>query len=635
MANVGSPFSYTTSPQSATGDGTTALPATGSPFDYTTSSDNQTRFSVNPPQSDQSSSGTPAKADDFWTRAITMPSGVEGADVPPELASGIIHGVREGILDKPAEWFARVFGGSDEAARVAAANKATADAARKAAGDNAGSFNIGNIGGRIAGQTAVLGPAARLVGAGLDAGGFALGLPQIGGLVTGAAGSTIPGAAGVLARTAAGATSGAAAGAGGGLLGLGDDPASGALWGIPFGAGGSVVAQGIERALRTLHGTYVPPDVRTPQGTWQASDQTVGRANQAQLLLDNGVPVQTQQVNRDPWLTPAAAPWTGQSGTIADQQQAFRKAALSRVIGTGDGSTPGGPSLATNQFIKDQTDRIGANFDGVASRTNIDFANDVAPGLTRLGMTPMDKNTRDALAPYLQDITNSVTRDPTTGAPIISGAKYLDLTQSSSPLQKLASSGGLPGKYAQDTIDLLHDGLAASATSKDQDLLRNSRAQYRALQAVKDARDPSSGSFEPAELSGAVARQSERYGSSTGIIDDLAHAANTVLQPSYSARGTAAGVGALAGLGTVPGVAGYFAGHALPGAAAGLGLLAIPAAGAGFGVPLMMQAMNRNPELVARAIRTLQGGANFAPYAAAPAVARTAALLPGAITGQP
>ena len=313
--------------------------------------------------------------------------------------------------------------------------------------------------------------------------------------------------------------------------------------------GGSALAQGIERALRTLRGTYVPPDVRTPSGTWQASDETVQRANQAQTLLNEGVPVMARQVNKDPGMLPTDAPWSGASGDLGNQQQAYRRAALAKVTGQGNGSSTTAPSMATDAFVLAQGARIGGNFQAVANRNDIDFAGNLAPQLTSLGteLSGVDPATRQAIVPYLRTVTQSVSRDPITGAPIITGQKYLDLTNSNSPLQTLAGSDGLPAQYAQRIISMLHDGLAASASPADQALLTASRQQYRALQAVKAARG-SDGSFQPDDLFGATEAQSKRYGGSSGTLDPLAKAGTTVLQPSYGggAGRAAVGIGASA-----------------------------------------------------------------------------------------
>ena len=511
-------------------------------------------------------------------------------------------------------------------------NKEATEAGRAAATDDPGGFDAGNFVGRAGSQMVVANPALRAIGAGVSA------IPTIGRAVapfiTGTAGEATPGVVGSILRTTAGGTSGVATGAGSALL-SGDDPLRGAVEGGAFGAGGSALAQGIERALRTLRGTYVPPDVRTPSGTWQASDETAQRANQAQTLLNEGVPVMARQVSKDPGMMPTDAPWSGASGDLGNQQQAYRRAALAKVTGQGNGSSTTAPSMATDQFVTDQGTRIGGNFQAVANRNDIDFAGNLAPQLTSLGteLSGVDPATRQAIVPYLRTVTQSVSRDPVTGAPIITGQKYLDLTNSNSPLQTLAGSDGLPAQYAQRIVSMLHDGLAASASPADQALLTASRQQYRALQAVKAARG-SDGSFQPDDLFGATEAQSKRYGGSSGTLDPLAKAGTTVLQPSYgggagrTAGGIASAAGGGVGLGGIPAGLVMAAGNAAPGLLGALGAAALPAGIAGLGLPLALQAANRNPEVVARAIRTLQGAPNLAPYAlprrvVAPGVAAT------------
>ena len=354
-------------------------------------------------------------------------------------------------------------------------------------------------------------------------------------------------------------------------------------------------------------------------GTWQASDETAQRATQAQTLLNEGVPVMARQVSKDPGMLPTDAPWSGASGDLGNQQQAYRRAALAKVTGQGNGSSTTAPSMATDQFVTDQGTRIGGNFQAVANRNDIDFATNLAPQLTSLGteLSGVDPATRQAIVPYLRTLAQSVSRDPVTGAPIITGQKYLDLTNSNSPLQTLAGSDGLPAQYAQRIVSMLHDGLAASASPADQALLTASRQQYRALQAVKAARG-SDGSFQPDDLFGATEAQSKRYGGSSGTLDPLAKAGTTVLQPSYgggpgkTAGGIASAAGGGVGLGGIPAGLVMAAGNAAPGLLGALGAAALPAGIAGLGLPLALQAANRNPEAVARAIRTLQGAPNLA-----------------------
>jgi hypothetical protein len=239
-------------------------------------------------------------------------------------------------------------------------------------------------------------------------------------------------------------------------------------------------------------------------------------------------------------------------------------------------------------------------------------------------LSGVDKATQDAVAPFIRTVTQSVSRDPVTVAPIISGQRYLDLTRAGSDLQKVAGGDGLPAQYAQRLITILHDGLSAGASPADQALLATSRQQYRALRALEAAAG-SDGSFTPADLVSATKGQSDRYGGSRGTLDPLAEAGKTVVQGQ---GGGLAGTGAAAVPGAVAGGLTYGAAQLLPGLL-GMGAMAVPALGAAGAAPLMAQAINRNPEIVARAIRTLQGGANFAPYVAAPA-----AVVPSVVASQ-
>jgi hypothetical protein len=561
------------------------------------------------------SAAGPGEEWDMGDTGLVAAPGVE----PPmtiETASGMLHGAREGAIDKlvlgaanVSDWLGLT---SNKSAEVRQQNQQGVQEGIEGAKADPYGYSAGHLIGRVGAQAPILGGAAAAARA----------IPYIGPFIAGTAGADIPGALGAAIRTLAGATSGTASGAGSAVL-AGEDPKQGALWGGVTGLGLSGISQAIERLFQTTAGTRVPPEVRTPSGQWQPSAQTVERANAAdRLQTDHDVPVMAGQITSDPLYRITDAPWSQKSGDLANQQEAVGRRAIGLMSGSGDtGATPGAPALATDALMDAQRNRISGNFQAVAGRNNIDFTNDLAPGLTRLGMTPMDKGTRDTLAPYLQDITNGVTRDPVTGQPAISGAKYLDLTQRDSPLQNLASSGGLPGKYAQQTIDLLHNGLKASASPADQALLDTSRDQWRAWHAIDDARN-SDGSFEPKDLFKATSAQQDRYGGTQGILDGLARDATTVIQPTYTASPLATG-GVLGGGGGIGLLGGLGAAHYGSGLLGALGGPVGAAAGtAGFAAPLALQALNRSPAAVQRAIDLLRQGAPYTGFTGIPLMAR-------------
>src|SRR5215471_5806552 len=91
---------------------------------------------------------------------ITLPS---TSLVGPDLSSGMLHGVREGIIDKPAEWGARLWDlatGDNAADQVRQTNQQAAAAAANAATDPQ-AYQSGKDFGRFAGQSVVIPPLLR------------------------------------------------------------------------------------------------------------------------------------------------------------------------------------------------------------------------------------------------------------------------------------------------------------------------------------------------------------------------------------------------------------------------------------------------------------------------------------------
>ena len=100
-------------------------------------------------------------------------TGMEGGDsvfTSPGQASGFLHGVREGVIDKPALGLANIWDwltGNKQSDTVRQENKQAADIGRADASDDPAGYDVGNTAGRAASQMAVANPALRLTGAAL------------------------------------------------------------------------------------------------------------------------------------------------------------------------------------------------------------------------------------------------------------------------------------------------------------------------------------------------------------------------------------------------------------------------------------------------------------------------------------
>jgi hypothetical protein len=370
------------------------------------------------------------------------------------------------------------------------------------------------------------------------------GLPTLGRFLAGSAGEQTGGLGGLLGRFGSRATSGAI---GGGAAGAGTaDPSQPLLPQVGDAAINSAVlapAIGVVTDVATepakrLRGTYVGG--RLPDGSLPAT--TVGRADAAQILQDNGVTVTGSQVSRDPLSATVSAsggklPGSGTGPFTSQQQQQFRGGAM-RMMGEPDST------LATSQVMQDNHDRIGHLFDG-AAQTDIPSVN-LNANFSQLGndMRLAPPSVTADLAPVLRNIGQTIQRN----GGVLPGNFYQGYVQSGSALQRIAAGDTQSAPYAQQIIDALHDGMEKSATGQVLDDVKLGRQQTRAWYAINNAaRANGDGSFNADQLHAATTSQQARFGNSRGTLDDYADAGKTILgtpppPPSGAPTGSAAGL---------------------------------------------------------------------------------------------
>jgi hypothetical protein len=556
---------------------------------------------------------------------ILHPTPAGPADAAPNAATsayaGFGHGVRNAIIDKPAEWLAGAFGGKDAADQVRAQNEAAKTQAATDYADHPTAFNAGHIAGETAGSSAVLVPGMGLVGSGLRLGGAALGgatgagLEGTGAVLSGTAGADTTGIPGVALRFAARAPQGAVGGAAGSAL-SGDDIAGGAATGAVLGPVLGLPFEGAVNLYRAFSGLRTPPIT----GTNLVPDVMRSNADNAAILQSRGVPVATTQVSGDPTLQTANRAPFAQGTRLTDQLQSFRSAAMQ------DLGAPGGETVATPGVLRANADRIGLDFDNTIGAVNsIPAGNTLNAELGQMrGAIPTTLTGQEQQ--QIVNGINTVQNAFATGRGSITGAGYQDLTRrGTGALEPLVNSDNPTvrafGLQLRDAID---QRLQAVLPQAQQDTLAAARGQYRTLKTLELAtRDAPNGDFTPAQLYGAVKDQSDlfdpgntgfSYGGG-GRLGQLARAGHAVITPGLSGdTGAAPNVGATAaaktGGFTVPSLAGAAATYLL---GAGLGPAAL-AGGAGllgtYGLGRGVGALNWASGPVRNAIELAQRGTN-------------------------
>ena len=453
--------------------------------------------------------------------------------------------------------------------------------AYKKYGDNP-SFNAGTMLGETGATAPFLGP----LGSGLSAALRVLGVPIL-----------ARGAIGLLARTGERLFTGGVTG--GTQAALTSDPSqplgpqikSGIITGAAIPAAGGLATDVGSNAVRRVTGRVTP--INPYDGN--VLDTQRAKAEHAQVLLDEGVPISGSQVSNDPLLGAvdrygSHIPVSGSADYAANQQQVFRNAALRRVDPTERGSIVDEPFVTRNDDAIDNM--YGGSVRAVRDVPSLD-ANGVTihqdfnriRGNIPNGLTP---EARDQIHGAMGDIEDAFNR----GNGAITGADAHRLTRRTnsalSPL--LDSSNGDLRNYAQQIRAEMDRRLRDQMTPQQQVMFDQANQQFRALRTIQNAAD-STGSFTPGALHGSAREVADRF-NSPGTLDRLAQAGDSVLQPTLDSR-TALG----------PRVAGnmspYMAGASTAAAAKYLmdyltsGAVGVTGVGAGLAGNRALQAVNR------------------------------------------
>lgn len=353
--------------------------------------------------------------------------------------------------------------------------------------------------GRIGGQLVATLPLMGAAGRGIAAGGDAI-APGVGTFLNGGATGNL------LTRAASGAASGATQGAGVAALTSGSSDApvgqqilSGAQTGALLGGAMPAVASGIKGAARGLAG--IGADV----------DPEVARL--AQVARQMGIPITAPQMSSNSLARIASdqsgkLPFSGAGASAGAQQAGFNRAIAAQMGETATRVTPDVMDAAAT--------RIGAAFNGVASRTTIQADRPFLLGLQRIAGDAAQTLPKSEQAPLNAQITNLLDA-ATTGNGAISGDAYQALTRRGGPLDRVAqSSDPNLAHYGQQIRNTLDDAFQRSASPADQAALTEARSQWRAMKTVEDLVEKSpTGDISPALLMGQVRSASTRFDGST------------------------------------------------------------------------------------------------------------------------
>jgi hypothetical protein len=261
-----------------------------------------------------------------------------------------------------------------------------------------------------------------------------------------------------------------------------------------------------------------------------------------QILKDAGVPLDAAQATGSKLLERGKAflsdnPITAgaQHAFATEQKQAYNKA-ISRTFGEdADHITP--------EIIQAAKDRLGANYNAIASRNNIHLDDVLENNLSNIG-----KEAQIILNPENFNIVNKqisnifAKADANGGA--LSGAQYQEIKTVLDKLSK--SENATVGNYARELKDSLLDSLTRSAKAagnkEDVALLKETNKQYGNMKKVENVADFSTGEISPSKLYNHLKTKSNRYSFYTDDpqLANLASAGKNILTEKLPNSGTAA-----------------------------------------------------------------------------------------------
>ena len=246
--------------------------------------------------------------------------------------------------------------------------------------------------------------------------------------------------------------------------------------------------------------------VRTPVGLVDATKAALGKT----AIDKYKIPIEASDLTEDPRFARTGA---GSVAHTAAKHDAWQTAVINEMDGSGSRFTP--------TLMKDTATRLGQNYDDVANRTTI--ARRHTDSLVHNDLTAIEANLdnvagitntdRAAIRKRLDEIVDTVQPNGT-----IDGAAYKALTETNSPLYRLANStNSALADVGGDITAALRKAFNASASPADQALLSKTDYQYRIMKTAQDLVAKSQeGRIDPGEFMNKVAAASRKYDSPLG-----------------------------------------------------------------------------------------------------------------------
>lgn len=272
---------------------------------------------------------------------------------------------------------------------------------------------------------------------------------------------------------------------------------TGALVGAVAGPVGDIAGAGVQKLVG---------------GGVSAADAMLGRIAKQKY----GIPITAADMSSNQFYRTATdqmskLPFSGTAGADAAKRVAWQKAIAKEM---GEDAT-----AFTDDVMSRAKTRIGNTFDAVAKNTSIDatstntMVNDLAKieGDMHLMLPEGELKPLKAQMDNILDIAGK-------GQGTISGDSYQALTRKGAPLDRAESSNDPNVRHVAGLIrDALDDAFVRSASTADQEALRQARYQYRVMRTVQDlAAGSRDGNISPDAFMQKLLTASRRFDSPTG-----------------------------------------------------------------------------------------------------------------------
>ena len=260
-------------------------------------------------------------------------------------------------------------------------------------------------------------------------------------------------------------------------------------------------------------------------------------------LRDAGVPVDVAQATGSAFLNRTKAalmdnPFTaGKEEAFAGMQKAAYNKAISKTMGED-------ASAITPEVIASAKQRLGENYDTIASRNNIHFDKEMNTSLKNIEEEAQQVLSPEQFATVKKQVDNILTKADANGG-ALHGEQYQSIKR---VLDKI--SGGRDtdvAQYSRDLKEALLAGLSRSAEASgnkaDVALLKQTNKQYSNMKKIEDVvlKNPQ-GDVSPSLLSNSLATKAKRYSiyQNDPELANLARAGKLVLEQKLPNSGTMA-----------------------------------------------------------------------------------------------